>query len=288
MFSGWFVRQGDLTAVSRATIAQSAVNVMAGLLAGVARLGAFGLIASSVVAAWAGIGALVRQAGPSTRLALRKVTPRSLSAAVQTHGRNASWSTLVSLVNALSISAPLLLLAYFYLPREVGWYALVNRLIAAPVGVLTSALGQSFWSQAAEYARAKKYVDLSRLYRRTTYRLGLASLPVAIICLMGPLFVGPILGHKDWDGAGYVLMAMTPLFLGYMLFSPTNHLVVLDMQRTQLVVDLVRLLLVVVSIISANLLELGFAVAVLLTASSSFVGHALLFLIHIRVHKRHE
>lgn len=288
MFSGWFVRQGDLTAVSHTTVVQSAVNVVAGLGAGVAKLGALGLIVATVIAAWAGTGTLVRQAGRDLASSLRQVSLRSLRAAIQRHGSNASWSTLVAIVNALSLSAPILTLAHFYQPHEVGWYSMMYRLVGAPMGVLTSALGQSFWSQAAEYARAKQIAELSQLYRKTTLHLGYACAPIVIVCLAGPFVIGPLLGSEEWGGAGYVLAAMTPLFVGSILFSPTNHLVVLNMQHMQLLVDFLRLILVIASIVIADYLEMGFAAVVGLASFSSFIGHAVLFFIHLRMHRDHE
>ena len=288
MFGGWFVRQGDLTAVSRATIAQSATNVVVGIGTGITRAGAVGLIAATVIAAWAGIGMLLRQAGRDFVSALWLVDLSSLRAAVRRYGRHATWSTLVSIVNAASLTAPILVLAYFYLPLEVGWYALMARLVGAPVGVLTSALARSFWSQAADHARAREIAELSTLYRRTTFRLALACIPVIIGCLAGPFFVGPLLGQAEWGGAGYVLAAMVPFFVGSILFSPTNHLVVLDMQHMQLLVDVTRLALVMLSIVAASQLGLGIVSAVFLASSSSLVGHAILFFLHLRVHKSHE
>lgn len=287
MFSGWFVRQGDLSAVSRATIAQSSANTLVGIGAGIAHLGAFGLVAAAVASTWAGIGALFRQAGWDLMANLRRVTPGSLRAAVRRHGRSASWSVLVAVVNALSLSTPILLLAYFYPPREIGWYALMQRLVGAPLGVLVSALGQSFWSQAAEYARVRQIEQLSRLYRKTTLRLLPVCIPVVIFCAAGPFLMGPILGRAEWEGAGYVLTALMPYFIGSLLFSPTNHLVVFDMQHMQLLVDSTRLLLVVASIGAAGYMNYGFLTAVALASLSSCIGHFLLFVAHQRVYKNH-
>lgn len=288
MLAGWFVRQGDLSAVSRATIAQSTANLIVGIGAGLLRLNAFGLIFAFVVAAWAGIGAMFHHAGNHLASSLRMVTRQSIAIAVRRHGRNASWSTLVAVANAISLSAPVLVLAYYYLPREVGWYALMYRLVAAPTGALSSALGQSFWSQAAEYARTRKIAELGLLYRNTTMRLGLACIPVILVCLAGPLYVGPILGSAEWEGAGYVLMAMTPLFIGIIMFSPTNHLVVLNMQHMQLLVDTIRLVLVVASIGIASYMELDFITAVLMASISSLIGHLTLFFLHLRMHARQQ
>lgn len=284
-FSGWFVRYGDLTAVSRATIVQSITNVAASVAAGALSLGTPGLIGASILATWTGIVLLLRQSRDNLLLHMARVSPASLRLAISRHGRNATWSTLVSIVNTVSTNAPIITLAYFYIPHEVGWYALMNRLVAAPAGVLASALGQSFWSQAAGYARSGQIAELNRFYLRTTARLGLACIPVIALCLSGPLFVGPILGAEEWGGAGYVMLVMTPLFVGWLMFSPTNHLVVLDKQHLQLLVDTTRFVLVVGSITIGSYIGLDFITVVALSSLSSFAGHAMLFLIHLMVHR---
>ncbi|MGE3362323.1 MAG: lipopolysaccharide biosynthesis protein [Rhizobiaceae bacterium] len=286
--SGWFVRQADLSAVSKATVLQSVGNSAVSLAAGTANLGSLGLVGATVAANWLGVGTLLRQAGLSFLFALKRVSRRSMRAACAKHGRSATWSTLVAVVNAASLSAPLLVLAHYYQAHEVGWYALMQRLVGAPAGALTSALGQSFWAQAAELARAKQVRELAGLYKKTTRRLLLACIPIAFVCMLGPLYVGRIFGEAEWSGAGYALLAMTPQFLGGMLFSPTNHLVVFDKQHVQLVADGIRLALVVLSIALAAYLEWGFISAVALSSFSFFLGHAVLFAVHLRIHKAYE
>ena len=284
LLSGWFVRKGDLKHVGKATIAQAGANAAASLALGMVTPGAFGLLMASTLAAWSGIGTLLRHSWSGLRSSLAKVDVPLMGMTVARHGRNATWSTLVSVINAASLTAPVLVLSYFYSSKEVGWYSLMFRLLAAPIGALSSALGQSFWSRAAELARARRVADLSALYQKTTFRLGLAALPVVGVCMIGPYVVGPILGSKEWEEAGYILRAMMPLFVGTIMFSPTNHLVVLNRQVLQVLVDCIRLVLVVVSISLASFLGLSFIAAVGLTSVSSFIGHAALFLSHKKVH----
>lgn len=288
LFSGWFVRKGDLTAVSRATITQSVSNVGVSLGTGYLGMAALGLILAYVVASWAGIVTLVRNAGKTFRESLARVTRHSLVVAARRHGPNATWSTLVAVVNALSMNAPVLVLALFYLPYEIGWYALMHRMVSAPTGALSSALGQSFWSQASEHARARDIRAMKEIYRKTTLRLAIACIPVIAACLAAPLYIGPLLGMAEWGGAGYVLLAMTPLFVGSLMFSPTNHLVVLNQQHLQLIVDILRLALVVIAIVLADYMEFGFYTAVALASTASFIGHFTLFLVHTRMHRKYE
>ena len=79
---------------------------------------------------------------------------------------------------------------------------------------------------------------------------------------------------------------MTPLFIGMIAFSPTNHLVVLDAQSLQIVADATRLVLVVASIALGSLAGASFVTVVFLASLSSFIAYAALFLVHIRIHAK--
>lgn len=287
LLSGWFVREGDLTAVSRATISQSLYNTTLSILAGLAGLGGLGLIGSTVASTWAGIVMMMRLSAGQLHGALRRVTLFTLRVAVGRFGREATWSTLVAILNAVSLAAPVLLLAYYFPHKEVGWYALLYRLLAAPIGVLSSALGQSFWSTAADLARSRRVAELNVLYKKTTLRLCLAAIPLVLGCLAGPFLVGPILGEAEWGGAGTVLVAMTPLFVGSLIFAPTNHLVVFSRQSLQTLVDGIRLVLVVLSIVLGHAAGLSFTNVVALASFSSLLGYAAFFPLHLRIHAQH-
>jgi len=287
MLTGWFVRDGDLTAVGRATISQSAATSLLNLAAGLGHLESTGLIGSTSVSVWVGLGALAHRAWDRLCAGLRRVTWKGLRAGVRTHGRTASWSALTAMLNALGFSAPILVLGHYYSPREVGWYALMYRTLAAPTSVLTSALSQSFWSVAARYGREGRLAELKRLYRLTTLRLSIACVPVAIVCLVAPSVTGLVLGDA-WGGAGEVLRAMLPFFIGSIVFSPTNHLVVLDAQALQSAADTTRLILVVASIGLGTLAGASFVTVVFLASLSSLLAHAVLFVIHVKIHARYE
>jgi len=284
LLAGWYVRTGDLRLVGRATIAQSTSNVAFSIGAGLASLGGFGLIASFIAATWTGVLVLAANIARGLRNSLRLVSARTVVLAAGRYRSSATWSTLVSVSNAASLNAPVVVLAFFYAPQQVGWYALVNRMVAAPVGAMSSALGQSFWAHAAEFARGHDYASLRASYLKMTLRLALASISLCVVCLAAPFFVGPLLGAEEWTGAGYVMLAMTPLFLGGLVFSPTGHLVVLNRQHLQLLSDGVRLILVLAGIGSAAFLDLGFIVAVFLASLGSLLGHLTLFILHLKAH----
>lgn len=287
LLGGWYVRTGDLSLVGRATITQSTSNVAFSISTGLAGLGGFGLVVSFIASTWTGFLVLATNAKRSLRRSMRRVSVKTVMLAAGRYRSSATWSTLVSVANALSLNAPVVVLAFFYAPQQVGWYALVSRMVAAPIGTMSSALGQSFWAHAAEFARDRNYAGLRASYVKMTLRLALASGAIAAACLAAPLFVGPLLGAEEWTGAGYVMLAMTPFFVGSLVFSPTNHLVVFDLQHLQLLADVVRLSLVLAGIGLAAHFDLGFTAAVFLASLGSFCGHVTLFLIHWRAHENY-
>ena len=78
-----------------------------------------------------------------------------------------------------------------------------------------------------------------------------------VLCVGGPLYVGPIFGQDEWATAGYVLRSLSPLVLGTLVFAPLNHLVVHRRQSWQLIADGLRLALVVGIIVGSAMAGLG-------------------------------
>jgi O-antigen/teichoic acid export membrane protein len=284
LLHGWLVRTGELGVVARSTVVQTATTVGLSFATGLAGMVTTGLVIASAAASFVGISVLVATAGKRFVVAVNSVTMESINAALAKYGRQASWSTCVSILNAFALSSPTIILGILYSPREVGWYVLMQRTIATPIGALSTALGQSFWSYAAELALERRMEELSRAYKAVTLRLVLASIPVLGVCLLGPHYIGVLFGEKDWSGAGNILPAMAPLFIANLVFSPTNHLVVLQRQHLQLLVDALRLGLVIAGIVISDIWNLGFVAAVSLSSLGGFIGYATIYNIQLRAH----
>ena len=280
LLNAWYLRQADLKVPSAARITHALGRTGVSVGGGVAGLGPAGLIWGQIAGAVASVAVLSRavreQIGP-----LRALNRRSTTS-VSRHGTQASLSVAVTVVlNSSQMIVPILLVQY-YSDVEVGWYSLMQRVAVAPLGVVTTALGQSFWAEAAQLAREDRGT-LRTLYFRTTKRLLLLSIPLVLLCIAGPWYIGPIFGREEWTEAGYVLQAMAPMVLGTLVFAPLNHLVVHRRQAWQLAADGCRLVLVVGIILSSSLVGIGFVVVVFLTSIASLIGYVILFVLHWRI-----
>lgn len=285
LFKGWCVRENELLPVGRSSMLQSAVRVASAIVGGVAGLGAIGLVGANVASVWGAALALTGVIKGQDFGAPRRF-PARVRLALRRFWKQAYWSVAVSLLNALSLSMPLVLVSYFYSAREAGWYSLMYTVALGPVALMTTALSQAYWAHAAVLAKTSEYRQLHDHFLLTTRKLAVASIPVTIGCAFAPTLIGPIFGEEDWAGAGYILFAMTPMVVGTLIFSPTNHLVVLERQASQLLADSLRIGMVLVAFIGSSELRLDVTYAVFASSLASLAGHLLLFYVHFDEHKR--
>ena len=198
---------------------------------------------------------------------------------------SALLSTFVSCVNTASSMAMFLLLALVYPVESVGLFAFTHKLVAAPLGTIAQALSQSFWAHAATLTRAGNYRTIQSDFLKLSKLLGaFAAVMVAACFAMAPLF--EVIFGQEWAAMGTVLICMAPLIVGLVVVSPTNHLVVLNRQGLQLFADLLRLVLVSGAVWLAMVLDWDFPLAILGMSVGSLLGHAVLFLIQIAVHRQ--
>ncbi len=278
LMQSWFVREADLTAVSKAKITQSLISTILNSACGILKYGALGLIVSSIVASWVGSSLLIRHA-KGLRESLRKLPIIELKKSSLQFGKDSVFSSVASLINTMSLTITPFLLAQFYNPKEVGWYALAMRIALTPIGVFTSAIAQSFWAEAASLVKTDR-VTLRRLYLRTSKRMAVFAIPVMGLCLLGPLYTEFIFGEV-WANAGYILAALTPQLFGQIVVSPLSHLIVHRKQHWQTLWDVARLTLLVMALIIAGVMNLSIYLTILISSLIMLVMYAILFNLNI-------
>ena len=279
LLHAWFVREADLSMIGRARIAQGIANTGLSIGGGITGLGAAGLIGSAVISAGIGFGMLFERAAPA-RLHITRVTPTRLMQCLRRFGAQATLSTVVSITNAGGLVLLPLLLIQHYTAAEVGWFALMQRIAIAPIGVITGAVAQGFWAEAARLVKEDRSA-LRHLYLRSTYWLALLAVPVALLCLAGPLFVGPIFGEAEWQQAGALLSALTPMLIAQVVISPLSHLVVHRKQAWQLCWEACRILSIVTIVYLCAQWDMHISFTILSVSVVVFILYVALFIMNL-------
>lgn len=281
LIDSWYVRICDLKNISIARVSQSVCNLIGSIAGGLFKLES-GLVISHIQAMIINLILLFRYPFSILRIS-RAFKKKYLTILLKKYSRQSLISTLVSVTNTASSAITIILITYWFGLKELGWYTLMLRLAGAPISLISSAIGQSFWAKAGELARHGQFLELRHAYLQTTRRLALFIFPILVVCSFGPFVIGPLLGQQEWGPAGFILLAIIPHLIGMTIFVPTNHLVVYGRQGLQLVSDLIVIVLSFCSVWLAAYWDLGIIICILLISLSILIGYIIRFIFHLKV-----
>ena len=223
------------------SLGQSGTQVGLGLL----WAGPPGLIVGHFLGQVLGTGTLVRAARKRRGFAIGPVHVETVRKVAARYRRFPLLSSFSGFLNTAGLQAPVLIVAATYGPEPAGWYALANRVVGAPLGLIGNAVAQVYLSEAPALAREAPE-RLRVLFRGTALRLMfIGGAAVAVVMIGGGPLFGLVFGD-GWQDAGVFAQLLGPMFLAQFVAGPLSQtLNVLERQDLQLAWDAGRLLLVI-------------------------------------------
>lgn len=138
------------------------------------------------------------------------------------------------LLNTTSWQLPALLLASFFSPIIVGYYALGTAVIRMPMSIIGGAIAQVFYQRACD---AKNKGESSQVVENVYKRLvAIGLFPMLLLCLVGQDLFSVVFGHK-WAEAGLYTQILAPWMFFVFISSPLSTLFsVFERQGSALIV----------------------------------------------------
>lgn len=241
------LRKNHFNVVAQTKLAQSFTMVAIQVAAGFAGLGAIGLIIGHILGFTAGVARLARDAGVRLRVLL---TPfgawRRTAVLLKGHDRFPRFDVPAAVVDFLAVQLPNLVLAAIFGPAVAGVYFLADRVLTAPMSMVSQAISQ------AVLADARQTVAQRRLLRQTVLIvLGLAAavtVPTLIIAVAGEQVFSWIF-DENWRQAGVYAAWLVPGFsIQFIYSSISTTLMVTKGQKLNLVIHLSLLALKVLAL----------------------------------------
>lgn len=131
-------------------------------------------------------------------------------------------SCISGIVNNLAVRLPVLLLGFFAGDAAVGQYSMMNRILGAPITVISEAIRDVFRQKASrEYAANG---ECRKTFNTTLRTLALAAAIPFLVIFFGALPVLRLLFGSLWDTAGYFIMLMTPFYYIKFVISPLTFM----------------------------------------------------------------
>jgi len=237
----WFVRQEQFGCVSQATVAQNGVRSVSQAAIGVVGGGLWGLLAAELLGRSAGMTRMFRTAWPSIRAHVFPVDRSNFSEVLRENVQFPVYSLPSSLVDSAAANICIPFVVWYYGPNAGGYFALVQRVLAVPLVLISASVADAFQARLALYLRDTPD-RIVQLFQRTSAGLVCVGfIPTALLVFYAEPTFRALFGEK-WSVAGRMAAVVAPFFLAQFVVTPLSRLVfVLGGQRLKLIYDVVAL-----------------------------------------------
>ena len=217
--SAWSIRRGTFRANAAGKVLQMLAQAVAQLGLGLAGSGAIGLVLGYALGHLARCAYFVRHLGSDDRALLRAARPAGMLRSLREHWRYPLYSSPSALLQNAALSLPALLLATLYGPAVAGWFTLAQRLLEAPVLLLSTSASAAYLGELRELDAA----GIRRLFLRTAGRfLALGLLGMGPLLLVAPPLFALAFG-EEWRTSGVMVQCLIPAQLARFVVTPITQ-----------------------------------------------------------------
>ena len=182
------------------------------------------------------------------------------------------------LLNSPHTAIPVIIFALMYGPQVAGLFTLIQRVVWAPLALLSETVGQVYLGRASELAREDPD-GLARVSQKVVKTLSMIVVPLLLLAVVAPQFFFYVFG-ESWHEAGKYMQVLMPTFLLVLVVGPVLHsLNILDRQSWLLAGNGFGLLLLLGGFIVAHQYGLSAYVAVILYAVALGITYMVLYVL---------
>lgn len=259
----WATRARRFGSIARTRLGQAGIG--AGTMLGLGWLGVspIGLLLGNMLSNGGGVFHLghwtLRQDGAR----LRAVTRARISATLTRYQRYPLLSTPEALANVAGIQIPILMIAARS-GDEAGQLFFAMQLMAAPMALLGTSVGQVYVSRAAEELSEGRLAGFTARMMRRLFLIGLG--PMALAAILSPWLFPLILGDV-WARAGMIVAWIAPWMLMQLVASPVSLVMAISGRQKHMLAlttfgALLRIFSVLIgSIIAPQFMVVGYALS---------------------------
>ena len=137
-----------------------------------------------------------------------------------------------SFFNTLSTSFPILILSYFFNSTSVGLYSLAEKILSAPLGIVSGSYSQVFFQEVSSMKdKNVSTEEIGLFFRKTVFRLVIFFLPIAVIFLYVAPDVFSFVFGAEWRRAGVYTQIMIPMLFARFIGRVVSPLVLIFKQQ---------------------------------------------------------
>lgn len=190
------------------------------------------------------------------------------------------YSVPATLINALAVNLPIILLSGTYAPDKIGQLSLATRSLLIPGTVIGTSIGQVFLGKAASAYHDNR---LTRLIKSISLKIFFVSILMAFV-LSSIVFVfsREIFG-TGWADVGYFMFLLIPLICSKITVSSVGTgFFAIGKTKQQLVAQIVYASLTLAPLISGLFYKIDFDKLIIIWSLSTAVGYMCFWLLLLK------
>jgi lipopolysaccharide exporter len=227
--ASWGIYHRLFPALGRMRAMQGSGQAVSQAALGLLRVGPIGLMAGDLAGRVLGTEQLLRPLIAAIRST--KLHAGALGRCARDRWGFARVMTLASILNALSLQVPFLLIPGMFDLDSSGQFFLANRILVLPASVVSAAVSQVFFGEAS--FRRGDPRRLHDLAFNVTISLFVVSIPIYLTLLVGgPSLIAAVLGDR-WTEAGRYAQIMAPGLILWSVASPISTLLLVGRRERE-------------------------------------------------------
>lgn len=145
-----------------------------------------------------------------------------------------------ALLNALSQSAPVIMIAAFFGPVAAGFYTFSRSILAIPIILIGKAMGDVFYGRIVLQINERRYNAVKKLFIQATLLLMVIGLvPLSIVLVYGPELFAFFFG-EHWFQAGIYAQYLSLWTFFILINAPSLKLITaLKRQKSALIINVI-------------------------------------------------
>jgi O-antigen/teichoic acid export membrane protein len=283
----WFVRQEQFGCISQALVAQNGVRSIFQAVIGAVGGGLGGLLGGELIGRSAGMTRMFRAAWPKIRALVFPIDRASFSEVLRENWQFPVYSLPSSIVDSAAANICVPLVVWYCGSNAGGYFALVQRVLAVPLVLISASVADAFQARLALYVRDTPEKSAQLFHRTGLGLFCIGVIPAVLLMLYGEPLFQTFFGAK-WATAGRLAGIVAPWFLAQSIVSPLSRLVfVLEGQRLKLIYDVLALTGMIGVFAFSHWQQTSLVHAVTLLSAVGTLTFVVYYLILLRIVSRH-
>ena len=247
-----------------------------------------GLIWGNLIASVIASGTLLYKAIKQQSLRLNKLSYSRIKMNAKEYDKFPKYQTFASFINSLSLVMPVIFLSFFYSSEIAGYYALANRVLMAPVALISGSIRNVYYQKASRKFNLNE--SIKNLYVKTTLNLlKIGFIPFFIVAIFAePIFIY-LFGDKWVISAVFTQILFIMTIMSFINPASAMTIYILGLQRFSLIFTVISTFLRALALFAGYIFFDNYYISLAFLAfTSSAITLYLIFFIYNQINRKDD